>query len=64
MRRRHADVDHDELRLVLANEPEKLLRLTGLTDDLEVGTLEQAREALAQQDVVVRDDDTSLRIRK
>ena len=48
---------------MLANEPEKLLRLTGLTDDLELGPLEQAREALAQQNVVVRDDDTSTRIR-
>jgi hypothetical protein len=38
---------------VLAYEREELVRIARLTDDLEVGALEQAREAFAEKDVVV-----------
>ena len=45
---------------MLANELEELVRIAGLTDDLEVGPLEQARETFAQKDVVVGDDYASV----
>jgi len=59
MGRRHPNVDDDEFRLVLAHEREELVRVSGLSDNLEVGPFEQAREAFAQQDVVVGNDDPS-----
>jgi hypothetical protein len=57
MRRRHADVDDDELGLVLAHEREQFGRVAGLADDLEVAALEQARQPFAEEDIVVCDDD-------
>ena len=59
VRRRHADVDDDELGLLLAHERRAARRVAGLADDLEAGPLEQAREAFAQKDVVVGDNDSS-----
>jgi hypothetical protein len=44
---------------VLAYELDQLVRVARLADDLEVGSLEQAREPLAQKDVVVGDDDAT-----
>jgi hypothetical protein len=55
---RHADVDDRELRLVLADGIDELPRIARLSDDLEAGTVEEARQPFAQQDVVVGDDDT------
>ena len=63
VRRRHPNVDDHELGLVLAHELEKLSRVTSLTDDLETGPLEQAREAFTQQDVVVGHDDSTAAFR-
>jgi hypothetical protein len=57
MRGRHPNIDDHELGLVLAHEREELVRVAGLADDLEARPLEHARDALAQQDVVVGDDD-------
>jgi hypothetical protein len=57
MCRRHADVDDHELGLVLAHEREQLVRVARLPDDLEAGSLEQAREPFAEEDIVVCDDD-------
>jgi hypothetical protein len=56
IRRGHAYVDDRELGLVLANELDELVCVSGLRDDPEVGSLEQAGEPLAQKDVVVRQD--------
>jgi len=64
MRRRHPNVDDDELGLVLAHEREELVRVPGLTDNLEVAPFEQTREAFAQQDVVVGDDDPTAAFRR
>jgi hypothetical protein len=44
MRRRHPNVDDDELGFVLAHQPEEVIGVAGLTDYLELGPLEQARE--------------------
>src|SRR5262245_58466705 len=55
--RRHPDIHDREVRLVLAYELDQLVRVAGLADDVEVGSLEQAREPFAQKDVVVGDDD-------
>src|SRR5262249_22809925 len=49
--------------LLLADQVEQARAVAGLADDLEPGPLEQAREALAQKDVVVRDDDSSRAVR-
>jgi hypothetical protein len=56
MGRRHANVDQGEVRFVLANEREQLLRVAGLADDHELRAFEKTRKSLAQQDVVVRED--------
>jgi hypothetical protein len=53
VRGRHPDVDDHELGLARAHEPEELVGVARLTDDLEAGPFEQAREAFAQEDVVV-----------
>ena len=47
---------------MLADEREQLVAVAGLADDLEAGALEQARETLAEQDVVVREDDPGARL--
>ena len=58
MIRRHADVDDGQIRSVLLNEPDQLRPVAGLADDLVPALLEQAREALAHQHVIVGDDDS------
>ena len=57
VRRRHADVDDREVRLVLATSATQLVGVAGLADDLEAGSLEQAGEPFAEQDVVVGQHD-------
>jgi hypothetical protein len=47
MRRRHSNVDDHELGLVLAHQPEEVIRVAGLTDYLELGPLEEARKTFA-----------------
>jgi len=42
---------------MLADEIEELGRVARLPDDLETGSLEQAREPFAEEDIVVCDDD-------
>ena len=58
MGRRHADIDDREIRLPLAHQPYQLGSVTRLADDLVPAPLEQAREALAHQHVIVGDDDS------
>jgi hypothetical protein len=41
---------------VLANEPDQLGSVTGLADHVVPSLLEEAHQALAQQDLVVSDD--------
>ena len=55
---RHADIDHREIGAVLAHQPHQLRPVTRLADELVPALLEQAREALAQQDVIVGEDDS------
>jgi hypothetical protein len=50
---RHPDVHHRELRLLLPDDLDKLLGVADLPDDLEPGAVQQAGQALAQQDVIV-----------
>jgi hypothetical protein len=57
VRRRHTDVDDHQVGPKLADQVEQLGRVPGLTHHLETGTLEQARETLAHQNLVVRQDD-------
>ena len=57
--RRHADVDHGDVRLVHRDVAEQVLRRSGLRDDLEAGLLEQPGDALAQQHRVVREHDAA-----
>jgi len=63
MRGRHPNVDDDELGRVLAYELEELTCVAGLTDDLKTGSLEQAGEAFAEEDVVVGHDDPGALVR-
>ena len=58
MIRRHADVDDGQIRSALANEPDQLRPIACASDDLVPAPLEQAREALAHQHVIVGDDDS------
>ena len=63
LRRRHPDVDHRQVRLVLADQRKELLGIAGLTHHLEPRPLEQAREALPEQDVVIGERDARSRHR-
>src|SRR5205085_10352295 len=56
VRRRHADVDDRHVGLGPLDERAQLLGVGGQPDDVETALLEQAREALAQDDGVVGDD--------
>jgi len=42
---------------VLADQLQQLVRIPGLADDIEPSPLKQARYALAEQDVIIRQDD-------
>jgi len=64
MGRRHADVHDHELGLVLTHETEEVVGVACLTDDLEAGPFEEAREPLAEKDVVVGQDDTTVAIQR
>ena len=57
VRGRHANVDDHEVRPKLAHQLDQLGRVPGLTHHLETGTLEQAGETLAHQNLVVRQHD-------
>ena len=57
VRRRHADVDDGDVRRVGTDLQHQLVGVARLAHDLETGILEQARDALAQQDGVVGEDD-------
>ena len=48
---------------MLAYELEELAGISCLTDDVVAGPVEQAREPLAKQDVVVGDNDPAVRVR-
>ena len=52
----HPDVDNCKIGLVLPNERHQPRSVVGLADDLEAGSLEQARQTLAEEDVVVGED--------
>jgi hypothetical protein len=56
---RHADVDDHEVGAELADESEQLVGVARLADDVELGALEQARQTLAQEDVVLSEGDTA-----
>jgi len=57
MRRRHSDVDEDEIGLVLANERNELATVTRLADDLETRMVKQACQPFSKKNVVIGDDD-------
>jgi ElaB/YqjD/DUF883 family membrane-anchored ribosome-binding protein len=54
---RHPDVDHDQVRALRADEGDEAVRVPGLAGDLESRSFQQSRYALAQQDIVVRQND-------
>ena len=49
----HADVDDDEVGLLLADQANQLLRVTASTRDLEPGAHQQPGDSFTEQDVVV-----------
>jgi hypothetical protein len=53
---RHPDVDDCKIGLVLLNERHQPRSVVSLARDLEAGPLEQARQTLAEEDVVVGED--------
>jgi hypothetical protein len=55
---RHADIDDREIGLLLADQPHQFRPVTRLANNLVPAPLEQAREALAHQHVIVGDDDS------
>ena len=61
--RRHAHVDDRDVRRVRAHLEQQVVRVAGAPDDLVARLLEQRRDALAQQGVVVGDDDRAARAR-
>lgn len=50
----HADVDHGQVRPVLLYQRDELRRVPALSDDLETRTLEQARQTLTEEHVILR----------
>jgi hypothetical protein len=52
--RRHPDVHDDKVGPPVANQRDELRGISALAYDVKAGALEQARQALAEQDVVVR----------
>ena len=56
LRRRHADVHHDEVGLVLADQVFQFGAVGGLGDDRVAGTGKDPGDALAQEDIVIRYD--------
>ena len=55
--RRHPDVDHGHVRPGLADQLDERGAVAGLAQHLPAGPLEKAGEALAEQDVVIGQDD-------
>jgi hypothetical protein len=55
---RHADIDHREIGALLGHQPHQFRPVTRLSDELVPAPLEQAREALTHQHVIVRNDDS------
>src|SRR5262249_25473145 len=55
--RRHADVEHDELGGLAAHDLVERGRVAGLSDHLVPRPAQQADDALANENVVVRDGD-------
>jgi hypothetical protein len=55
---RHADIDDGEIGLLLAHQPHQFRPVPRLADELVPTPLEQARQALAHQYVIVRHDDS------
>ena len=54
---RHLDVDDRDVRLVRGDLAQQVGRVAGLGDDLEAGVAEQPHDPLAQQRLVLADDD-------
>ena len=54
--RRHPDVDHRHVGLVGGDLPHQVLRVAGLTDDVEPRLVQQPHDPLAQQHGVLGDD--------
>jgi len=50
---RHPDVDDGEIRALRPDEGDEALRVPGLAGDVESGPFQQSRDALAQQHVVI-----------
>ena len=57
VRRRHADVDDRDVRLVRAHLQHQLVGVPRLADDLEAAVLEQPRDALAEEHRVLGQHD-------
>jgi hypothetical protein len=55
---RHADIDDREIGMLVAHQPHQFRAVTRLADYLVPALLEQARETLAHQHVIVGDDDS------
>ena len=49
----HPDVDHEEVRALRPDQGDEAVRVPGLAGDLESGPFQQPRNALAQQHVVL-----------
>ena len=60
---RHADVDHDELGPVTRDRGEQARRVAERGDDLVAAVLEQPRQALAQEHLVLGDHDRARQLR-
>ena len=52
----HPDVDDGQVRVVLADQGQQRRSVVSLADDVEAGSLEQARYPLTQQGVIVGQD--------
>ena len=58
---RHPDIDDYQVGFALAHQLDKVGGIACLADDMEAGLLEQARDPLTEEDVIVGQDYTRLR---
>ena len=58
---RHPDIDDYQVGFALAHQLDKVGGIACLADDMEAGLLEQARDPLTEEDVIVGQDYARLR---
>jgi hypothetical protein len=57
--RRHPDIHHHQVRPMLAHKSDQLRRIAALPNNLKARALKQARETLAEENIIIRERNPS-----